>query len=197
MIKLILSEFKQWCGFFIIYFPETKLGGWLRKKFWFYTLRGRIGLDCNIERGATIGLRNMVYIGDHFILGDSASIAAGDSLPIWIGNYVAIARHSFVRTADHCFGDVDIPIMNQGHNFKSINYKGNFYSIVIEDDVWVGANAVLVSGAHIGKGSIIGAGSVVSGFVPAYSIVVGNPGRVMGRRRKQSSSSIRESSHAE
>lgn len=183
MLKLILREFKQWSSFFIIYSPESSCGRWLRKKYWGYVLRERLGSNPLIERGATIGAKEMVYIGDHFIIGDSAAIAAGDSHPIWIGNHVAIARHSWIRTANHKFDDLNHPIMHQGHNFKTINYNGKSYSIVIEDDVWIGANAVLVSGAHVGRGSVIGAGALISGFIPPYSVVIGNPGRVVKSRK--------------
>lgn len=52
--------------------------------------------------------------------------------------------------------------------------------IIVEDDVWLGANVTLLSGAYIGRGAIIGAGSVVRTKVPPYSIVTGNPAKVMG-----------------
>ena len=52
--------------------------------------------------------------------------------------------------------------------------------IIVEDDVWLGANVTLLSGAHIGRGAIVGAGSVVRSKVPPYSIVSGNPAKVMG-----------------
>lgn len=50
--------------------------------------------------------------------------------------------------------------------------------IVVEEDVWIGINVTLLNGAHIGRGSIIGAGCVVSGEIPPYAIVVGNPAKV-------------------
>jgi acetyltransferase-like isoleucine patch superfamily enzyme len=53
---------------------------------------------------------------------------------------------------------------------------------VIEDDVWVGARAIILPGVTIGHGSVIGAGAVVAKSVPPYSIVVGNPGRVVRSR---------------
>ena len=51
--------------------------------------------------------------------------------------------------------------------------------IIVEDDVWIGANVTLLSGAYIGRGAIIGAGSVVRSKVPPYAIVAGNPAKVM------------------
>ena len=52
--------------------------------------------------------------------------------------------------------------------------------IIVEDDVWIGANVTLLAGAYIGRGAIIGAGSVVRSKVPPYAIVTGNPAKVMG-----------------
>lgn len=54
--------------------------------------------------------------------------------------------------------------------------------IIVEDDVWIGANAVLVSGVTIGKGSVVGAGAVVTRSFPPYSIIAGVPARTIGTR---------------
>ena len=51
--------------------------------------------------------------------------------------------------------------------------------IVIEDDVWIAAGAIILRGVTIGKGAIVGAGAVVSADVPSFAIVVGNPARVI------------------
>ena len=72
--------------------------------------------------------------------------------------------------------------MEQGHSSKTIEYQGTTYSVVLEGDNWIGANAIILSGAFIGKGSIIGAGAVVTGVIPPYSIAVGVPARVIGTR---------------
>ena len=54
--------------------------------------------------------------------------------------------------------------------------------VVIDDDVWIGARAVILRGVHIGRGAIIGAGAVVTKSVPPYAIAVGNPAKVSGFR---------------
>jgi acetyltransferase-like isoleucine patch superfamily enzyme len=51
--------------------------------------------------------------------------------------------------------------------------------VVIEEGVWIGAHAIILKGARIGKGSIIGAGAVVSGEIPPMSIAAGNPAKVV------------------
>ena len=57
--------------------------------------------------------------------------------------------------------------------------------VIIEDDVWIGTRAIILPGTRIGKGSIIGAGSVVTKDVPQYSIVGGNPARILKTRLPQ------------
>ena len=52
--------------------------------------------------------------------------------------------------------------------------------VIVEEDVWIGAYVTLLNGVHIGRGCIVGSGSVVRGSTPPYSIVVGNPAKVVG-----------------
>ena len=54
--------------------------------------------------------------------------------------------------------------------------------ILVEDDCWVGANVVFLDGAHVGRGSVVAAGAVVRGKIPAYSVVAGVPARVLRSR---------------
>jgi acetyltransferase-like isoleucine patch superfamily enzyme len=75
-------------------------------------------------------------------------------------------------------------MMLQGHESRTVAYNGREFSVVIEDDVWIAPNVVVLTGTHIGKGSVISAGAVVSGIIPPYSVVMGNPGRVMANRLK-------------
>ncbi len=67
---------------------------------------------------------------------------------------------------------------------EKLIFKGEAFSIVIEDNVWIGRGATIISGAHIGRGSVIGAGAVVKETIPEYSIVIGNPARVVSNRKK-------------
>lgn len=52
--------------------------------------------------------------------------------------------------------------------------------VIVEEDVWIGANVTLLAGAHIGRGAIIGACSLINKYIPPYAIVVGIPGRIIG-----------------
>lgn len=55
-------------------------------------------------------------------------------------------------------------------------------AIIVEDDVWIGMDAMILSGSHIGRGAVVGARAVVAGEIPAYAIVVGNPAQIIGYR---------------
>ena len=61
--------------------------------------------------------------------------------------------------------------------------------IVIEDNVWIGKRAAILKGVHIGKGSIIGLGAIVTKDVPPYCIVAGNPARIVKTLSKTSNNS--------
>ena len=114
--------------------------------------------ECHL--GADTSINTNVHLG-----------AAGGTLVI--GRNVLIGPNVVLRVADHVYADPDRPIREQGH-------MGG--TIVIEDDVWLGANVVVTRNVRIGRGTVVGAGSVVTKDVPPLSIVVGVPARVIGSR---------------
>lgn len=92
-----------------------------------------------------------------------------------IGNDVRIAAHTVIVPANHTFADLDVPICNQPETKEGV---------VIEDDVWIGAGCRILDGVRIGRGSVIGAGAVVTRSIPAMSVAVGVPARVIRSRGK-------------
>ncbi|MCX4313573.1 MAG: DapH/DapD/GlmU-related protein [Clostridia bacterium] len=79
--------------------------------------------------------------------------------------------------------------MAVNHNFDNrvgnINTQGTTArGIIIEDDVWIGVNAVILDGVHIGKGAVIGAGAVVTKNIGSYCVAYGNPAKVHRQRGK-------------
>lgn len=92
---------------------------------------------------------------------------------VTIGNYCLIAPNVVIVGSNHNFDDKAVYIRKQG-----ISSKG----IIIEDDVWVGANVTITDGVKIGKGSIIAAGSVITKDVETYSIVGGVPAKFIKSR---------------
>ncbi|MDO1582871.1 acyltransferase [Rhizobium oryzicola] len=91
-----------------------------------------------------------------------------------IGNGVRIASHVSIVGFNHGFDDLDTPIFRQPLTSKGIE---------IENDVWIGANAVILDGVRIGRGSVIAAGAVVTQDIPAFSIAGGVPARVLKSRK--------------
>ncbi len=114
-----------------------------------------------------------LVIGEHCFINPQCVIYTGNG--ITMGNYVLLAPGVMIMPTNHAFGRRDISIRQQGFQLS----KGG---IIIEDDVWVGANSVVLDGAHIGKGAIIAAGSVVIGNVPSYEIWGGSPARKLKER---------------
>lgn len=148
----------------------------------------RIGTGVDFTAPGNMSLADGVRIGRHCILtaqnGElvmheraavSANVHLGaDDGRIEIGPRTAIGTGTVLRAANHRVDRVDVPMMDQGH------VPGE---IVLDEDVWVGANCVIVAGVHVGKGAVVGAGAVVTKDVAPYAIVGGVPARVIGRRK--------------
>ncbi len=126
-----------------------------------------LGNDSTIEDFATInnGVGDVV-IGDRTRIGLSCVVIG----PVTIGNDIMFAQHIVVSGLNHGYQDINTPISMQAVETKPIT---------IEDNVWIGANSVITAGVTIGKQSIVAAGSVVTKNVAPYSIVGGNPAKVL------------------
>lgn len=126
-----------------------------------------LGAHSTIEDFSTInnGL-GPVRIGHHSLIGLSNVIIG----PVTIGNHVILAQHIVVSGLNHGYEDIHTPISRQKCAVKPI---------VIEDECWIGANSVITAGVSIGRHAVVAAGSVVTKDVPAYSVVAGNPARVI------------------
>jgi virginiamycin A acetyltransferase len=120
-----------------------------------------------------VGGSGDIVMGDHCYLNPGTVLYSGNG--IRMGSYVLVAAGAMIMPTNHAFSRRDVPIRHQGF----AESKGG---IEIGDDVWIGANAVILDGARIGRGAIIGAGSVVSGSVPEYEIWAGVPARKIGER---------------
>lgn len=125
-----------------------------------------------------------LVIGKRLTAGDNCVIDANDSFGIYIGDNLLLAPDVFIRAGNHDYSYFEDSFQKHGHCARKIQYNGETFSIVIEDNVWIGHGATIISGAHIGKESVIGAGAVVKENIPEYSIVIGNPARIVSNRRK-------------
>ncbi|MBI9035519.1 MAG: acyltransferase [Bacteroidales bacterium] len=126
-----------------------------------------LGQNSTIEDFATINNG----VGD-VIIGDRVRIGLGNTIigPVTIGNDIMFAQNIVLSGLNHGFEDISMPISDQPVTIKHI---------LIEDEVWLGANCVIVAGVTVGKHSVVAAGSVVTKDVPPYSIVGGNPARIL------------------
>jgi len=132
-----------------------------------------LGEDSTIEDFSAINNGvGPIIIGDRTKIGLSNTIIG----PVTIGNDIRLAQNITLSGLNHNYEDVSMPIHVQGVSTSPI---------VIEDDSWIGSNVVVVAGVTIGKHSIVAAGSIVTKDIPPYSVVVGNPGRVLKQYNHQ------------
>lgn len=157
------------------YFKPFPFGGYLRNLF-ARAMLDECGKGVNIESGCRFGSGAGIRVGDFSGIGIRAEV----NTPATIGRYVMMAPEVVILTQNHHHTATDVPMALQGHD----GCKG----VVIEDDVWIGQRAIILPGVRVGTGSIIGAGAVVAKDVPPYSLVVGNPGRVVRSRISQPAS---------
>ena len=181
----IIREISLIIRHLVIHYPTSYLGNLMRVIYYKHMLNISIGSNPALNYGIVIYKDAKIRIGDNFISGENIYIDPNDSLGIIIGNNVAISLGAYLRAGNHDYSSLDMPIINQGHIArKIISEKNEEASIIIEDDVWIAPHSIILSGAKIGRGSIISAGSVVASEIPPYSIVAGNPARVIANREK-------------
>ncbi|MGL4440385.1 MAG: acyltransferase [Bosea sp. (in: a-proteobacteria)] len=135
-----------------------------------------IGPGCMIDAFVKIkpagGSGNLV-LGANSYINSGCVLYTGNGISI--GSDVLVAANCTFAPVNHAFADRNKPIRLQGF----MPTKGG---IVIEDDCWIGANSVVLDGAHIGKGCIVAAGSVIRGKLEPFGIYGGNPLSRIGTR---------------
>ena len=141
-----------------------------------------IGKDSSISAFSTISVSNdsandlnnsFLMIGNRTYIGEYNNIRAGGGT-IWIGDDCLISQHITIVASNHSIDKSEV-IRNQKWSTKN-----NF--VIINNDVWIGANSVILPGVTIGQGAVIGAGSIVNTDIPDYAIVKGNPAQIVNYR---------------
>jgi galactoside O-acetyltransferase len=115
---------------------------------------------------------HLVSVGEHSQIGPYTVILGG--VGVTIGNMVMIGPHCVLAAGSHDFVQTEKPMRFAGNLARG--------PIVIEDDVWIGANCTITDGVRIGRGAVVGANSVVTRDVAPYDIVGGAPARAIGNR---------------
>lgn len=119
------------------------------------------------------GLGDLI-IGANCVINSGTVLYTGNG--ITIGDNVAVAANCTFAPVNHEFQNKEVLIREQG-------FKASKDGIIIEDDVWIGANCVLLDGAKLRKGCVIAAGSIVRGEIQPYSVNAGNPLSVISWRQ--------------
>lgn len=129
------------------------------------------GKNVNIEKRADFGRGTGIIIGNNSGLGVNCSIRG----PLEMGDNIMMGPDVTILTSVHDTTRTDIPMNQQGF---LPNKK-----VTIGDDVWIGARVIILPGVNVGKGTIIGAGAIVTKDIPEYAVVAGVPAKVIKYRK--------------
>lgn len=191
-MKFIKREFFAWVEFLLNIWPGT-IGAVLRRLYYKRKLK-HLGKKTHFSQFVEIERPENITFGDQTSIGSNNFFSANGGA-IEIGSFVSFNRNVHMnasvggsiivddfcligpnvvmRTANHNYEDLNIPIRQQGHN------TGNIY---LEKNVWIGSNVIILKDVRIGEGSIIAAGSVVTKSIPPFVIAGGIPAKVIKKR---------------
>ena len=132
--------------------------------------------------GVSIGHDTGIYDGSYFELGKFGEVEIGDFCTL---NGLVISTNGRVRIGDYVLIAQDVVIADSFAAVPPVETPGEGESpgadeIAIDDDAWIGSRSILLPGARIGAGAIVGAAAVVDFDVPPYAIVAGNPANIVG-----------------
>jgi acetyltransferase-like isoleucine patch superfamily enzyme len=132
-----------------------------------------IGDNVSVEKGVILSTseRGKINIGKNVYIGEYSILTSNEEIEI--GDNVLISPHNDIVDFNHIFQDPNKPVNQQGVIAKKIT---------IQEDVWIGSGSKILMDVTIGKGAVIGAGSIVTKDVPPYDVVVGNPAKTIKKR---------------
>lgn len=162
----ILEEFYHWKMFILMQIPG-RIGSYLRKKFLGFR---KYGEKVFIMHHAWFKVTENITIGDDVRIHPMTYIDASGGLEV--GSHIGISPGAQIYTQNHGIKKNE-PYYTQPYILKKV---------VIEDDCWIGAGSIITAGVTIKKGTIVGAGAVVTKDTEPYSIVGGVPAKKIGER---------------
>lgn len=139
-----------------------------------------LGDNTTFGRGTVFWAPNNIKVGNNVYIGKYCTIQAD----VQIGNNVLIGNNvGLIGKFDHDYSKIGVSIKESPWiGDDSYNFKGKGLNIKVNDDVWIGYGVIILTGANIGRGAIIAAGSIVTKNVPPYAIVAGNPAKIKSYR---------------
>lgn len=166
LVKIFLSEALLWvCNHVICKVPFHFIRIFFYKKFMKFSISRKV----SIFLGCSFDSRGGLYIGENCVINEKCRIDTRGC--IRIGSNVSISAGVVILTADHDASDPE--------------FGGRQKSVLIEDYVFIGTGAMILPGLKIGKGAVIGARSVVTKDVMPFTVVAGNPAKIIGNRSKE------------
>jgi maltose O-acetyltransferase len=163
------SERWQWIREILTYVPG--LIGIAGRKHFYNSCLKQGAADLLLLPGAIIDNAHNVEFGENVSI--ARNVWLNGACSIKIGNNSGIGPQTLIHTANHNYENPDLLFKDQGHTFKPV---------VLEDDVWLAAGVIVLPGTRIGRGTIVVAGSVVSGNIEPFSVMAGFPARKIGSR---------------
>lgn len=156
---------------FARHLPSRHLGGKELRRWCCKHIFRHCGENVNVERGANFGTGVGISLGDNSGLGIRCDIPSN----LTVGNNVMMGPDCTILDRNHGFDRTDIPMIRQGATERR--------PTIIEDDVWIGCQVLVMPGRTIKTGSIVAGGCVLSKDFPEYSIVGGNPSKLIRVRK--------------
>jgi acetyltransferase-like isoleucine patch superfamily enzyme len=154
-----------------ICFPVTALYGERYIRLGSETIIGpHVTLSAGVSPDHVLDREVVVSIGDRCLIGRGSGIVAHESVEI--GDDVFTGHHVYVTDANHGYADVDLPIGKQFAPPRRVS---------IGAGSWLGHGTIVLPGSTIGRHVVVGAGAVVTGTLPDFTVAVGNPARVIRR----------------
>ncbi|MFZ4767011.1 MAG: acyltransferase [Roseimicrobium sp.] len=141
-----------------------------------------------MQQQARLRRRGCQFGGSSFF--SDVSLVSGDSTQLTVGEKTFIGRvelsvHATLAIG-HCVCINDgAKLLTASHAIDDPDWRTVTAPIVVEDYCWIATNALILPGVRLGRGSVVGAGAVVSRDVPPYAVVVGNPARILTKRRPE------------